>query len=112
MPRHYRLPARSLPVKRSSRICELVSAYPLTAAALLTFAGLNAFLWTLPFETQSPAVATLAGNPSPSPMASGVSAEHGEARDVAYGVSPFAPPTEVAQEAGVAPPELPEAALA
>lgn len=103
MPRHYRLTARSLPVKRRSRISELLSAYPLRAAGLLIF---------LPFETQSPALATLAGNPSPSMMASGVSAEHGEARDVASGVSPFVPPTAVAQEAGVARPELPEAALA
>ena len=124
MPRHYRLTARSLPVKRPSRISEAASAYPLTAAGLLIFACLNAFLWTLAFETQSPALATFAGNLSPSTMASGVSAEQGEARESANVVAPFAPPTEVAQDASVAADdaaaamgtvasrELPEAALA
>ena len=124
MPRHYRLTARSLPVKRPSRISEAASAYPVTAAGLLIFAGLNAFLWSLPFEAQSPAPATVASIPSPSTLASGVSAEQGEAAESANVASPFVPPTEVAQDASVAADdaaapistvasrELPEAALA
>ena len=112
MPCHYRLTARSLPLKRPSRISEFAAKYPVSTAGLVIFASLNAFLWSLPFETQSPALPTIAGNPPASTLTTGAVPERRNTIDVADVASPLVPRTEVAQETGAAPEAEAEVAVA
>lgn len=123
MHRHYRLTARSLPLKRRSRLFELPAEYPLTTAGLVLFASLTAFVWSLPYGSQSAATPTSAGDGLMSELNGGPGPERRDVADAANIVSPLPAPVEVGEETGaaasrhtaaaideVAPRELPDAA--